>query len=415
MASLAWMASTALLLAGGSSGCGGAQDSRPASAPATLASQEAPSTGSASDAKSGAASTAAQAPGEPAAEPPSPSEVASRTIDSLRDAFNAHDADKVAEQYTPDCVVETYTGPALHGRSEVADDARRTFAGFGDAKTAPLRGWVKDHVVVSEVAWTGTQSGEYLGIKPGGKPVGLVALRVLHLTDDGHVAEAHEYADAAGLVAQMAGKRWAPPPPILPVNDLALHVAKDSPDEDKLAAWAKGLDDVYATENAKNVAATVSDGADYWTNFGGPAVKGKRAIEKSLTAWFKAFPDQKWESKEAWGVDGFAIVEHTMTGTQKGALPVGAGAMADGLVPYAAYAAHAAHRASNKPVTGWRRVDILQPAAEGTVLHGWGFTNVMEMLQQTGAIKAPADLTTTKPAPPLTQLAHKKSVPAAAK
>ena len=73
-------------------------------------------------------------------------------------------------------------------------------------------------------------------------------------------------------------------------------------------------------------------------------------------------------------------------------------------------------RASNKPVTGWRRADILQPAAEGTVLHGWGFTNVMEMLQQTGAIKQPVDLTTTKPAPRVTQLTqkNKKSVPAAA-
>jgi hypothetical protein len=47
------------------------------------------------------------------------------------------------------------------------------------------------------------------------------------------------------------------------------------------------------------------------------------------------------------------------------------------------------------------------------VLHGWGFTNVMEMLQQTGAIKQPADLTTTKPAPGGTQ--KNKSVPAAPK
>jgi predicted ester cyclase len=330
--------------------------------------------------------------------------MASHTVGALRDAFNSHDADKVAEQYTPDCIVETYTGPILHGRSEVADDARKTFAAFADAKAAPLRGWVKDHVVVSEVAWTGTMSGEYVGVKATGKPVGLIALRVLHLTDDGHVAEAHEYADAAGLVAQMAGKKWAPPPPILPVNELAMHVAKDSPDEDKLAAWAKGLDDTFGSGNPKAVAAAMSEGAEYWTNFGGPAVKGKRAIERSLTAWFKAFPDQKWESKGAWGVDGFAIVEHAMTGTQKGELPVGAGAPTDKLGKY---------RASNKAVTGWRRADILQPAAEGTVLHGWGFTNVMEMLQQTGAIKQPADLTTTKPAPGGTQ--KNKSVPAAPK
>src|SRR5581483_4305781 len=31
------------------------------------------------------------------------SEVASRAVDALRDAFNAHDADKVADAYTADC------------------------------------------------------------------------------------------------------------------------------------------------------------------------------------------------------------------------------------------------------------------------------------------------------------------------
>jgi ketosteroid isomerase-like protein len=318
--------------------------------------------------------------------PPSPSERAGRTLGSIRDAFNVHDAGKVAEHYTADCSVDTYTGPVIHGREELTTALEKTFAAFEDVKAMPLRGWVKGNAVASEVAWTGTMTGEFMGIKASRRPVGLIALRVMHLTDDGQVKDVHEYADAEGLVAQMIGKRGAPPPPLLPTNDLDLHAAKGTPDEDELASWARGIDEAFAEGDPKAVADAMAEGADYWTNFGGPAVSGRRAIEKNLAAWFKSFPDQKWEATDAWGVDGFAIIEHTMTATQKGAF--------------------GGHPASKKPVTGWRRVDILQPAVEGTVLHGWGFANVMEMLQQTGALKQPADLVTTHHAPAVMHKGH---------
>jgi hypothetical protein len=60
-------------------------------------------------------------------------------------------------------------------------------------------------------------------------------------------------------------------------------------------------------------------------------------------------------------VDGFAIVEHTMSGTQKG--------------PFGPFAA------SHKPVTDWHWVDILQPTGDRLVAHGWGFSNLMEYQQ----------------------------------
>jgi steroid delta-isomerase-like uncharacterized protein len=381
---------TAWVLGGVLAGCGGGQ-AEPQTSASTSSRSSAPvaSAPSAETAPSATPVPAQDSP--PAAAAQSPSEKAARTLGLTRDAFNAHDANGVAEQYAEDCVVDSYTGPSLHGRAELVGDLQRTFAAFEDIKVAPLRGWVKGGVVASEIAWTATMTGEFLGLKATRKPVGLIALRVLRLTDDGKVKEAHEYADAAGLVAQMIGKKGAPPAPLLPTNDLGLHAAKDTPDEDELAAWAKSLDETFGEGSPKVVADAMSDEVDYWTNFGGMAVKGKRAVEKSLAAWFKAFPDQKWESTDSWGVDGFAILEHTMSGTQKGAF--------------------GDHPASNKAVSGWRRVDILQPAVEGTVLHEWGFANVMEMLQQTGAIKRPADMATTN-APPT---AHKKSAAPAPK
>ena len=94
-------------------------------------------------------------------------------------------------------------------------------------------------------------------------------------------------------------------------------------------------------------------------------------MAKDLEGFFKAFPDQKWTTVNSWGIDGFAIVEHTMTGTQKGRL---------GPLP-----------ASNKQVKDWHWLDIMQPTADGKLQHGWGYANLVEVLQQTGALKSPGD------------------------
>jgi hypothetical protein len=132
------------------------------------------------------------------------------------------------------------------------------------------------------------------------------------------------------------------------------------------------MDPLFSKDDVKAAVASNADDADYWVNVsGGPATKGKKDIAKDLGDFFKAFPDQKWTTVNAWGIDGFAIIEHTMTGTQKGALgPL---------------------RASNKEVKDWHWIDVVQPSADGKVQHGWGYANLVEMMQQTGALKPPSD------------------------
>jgi steroid delta-isomerase-like uncharacterized protein len=355
------------------SGCGTAQR-----APQVPVSTQAPTPAVAQPLPQPASSASVDPTPTPGVAQTADGDAAGDVLGAMRDAFNAHDADKLASSFTEDCTVESYDGPAAHGREELVAALRRTFDAFSDVKAAPLRGWVTGNVIVSELAWSGTMTGGFMGLKASHKPVGLVTVRVLHLADDGRVKTMTEYGDAAALVDQMTGKKGAPPPPVLPSNTLDLHVAKGTPDEDRLGAWAKGFDEAFDSGSPQTALAAISSDGDYWTNVGGPPLAGRTALEKGLSAWFKAFPDQKWKSTEAWGVDGFAIIEHTMSGTQKGAF--------------------GAHPASKKTVTDWRWIDILQPAADGTVLHGWGFTNVMEMLQQTGAIKRPGDTTNVAPA-----------------
>jgi hypothetical protein len=314
--------------------------------------------------------------------PPKPSlaELIPQTLQGMRDAFNAHDAKKLATFCTEDCVVAGYGQPDAHGRDDVATGLQHLFDTFGDARSAPLRGWSKGNVVVSEIAWAGTMTSDFMGMKATGKPVGQICARILFFSDDGLVKEMHEYADDAGLMAQMAGKKGAPPVPVLPTNSPEMHVAKGTPDDDKLEDWAKAGDVTFSKDDPKAALAGMADDGDYWINFSGmPAMKGKKENEKGLTGWFKAFPDQKWTSTNAWGIDGFAILEHAVSGTQKG--PLG---------PLAA---------SNKAVNGWHWLEILQPTADGKIQHGWGYANLIELMQQTGALKPPGDKPAAKVAP----------------
>jgi ketosteroid isomerase-like protein len=346
-----------------------------------------------------AAGTASAAPPPADTTPPPPpkptlAELVPQTLKGVAEAFNAHDAKKISAYYTEDAVVVAYGEPAeAKGRDAIAKQMQTIFDFVGDAKSAPLRIWKKGDVAICEIVWTGTMTGDFMGIKATKKPLGQHRLHVVWFNDDGLIKEQHEYGDAAGVFAQMKGAKMAPPPPALPTNAPEVHAAKGTPDEDKLVEWAKANDEAFNKDDPKTLPPMAEDG-DYWLNVtGGPATKGNKALTKELTAWFKTFPDQKWTVTNAWGIDGFAIVEHTMSGTQKG--PLG---------PLAA---------SNKPVQNWHFVDVMQPAADGKLQHGWGYANMFEMMAQTGALKPPSSekAKTDKPA----DKTDKAAVPAAPK
>jgi predicted ester cyclase len=270
---------------------------------------------------------------------------------------------------TDDCAVYSYGAGETHSRGDMATGTSGLFTAVPDVKMARTRIFTKGNVAVLEEVWAGTNKGDMGPIKAGNKPVGGVIVEVYTFNDDGLIKEIHEYIDDAGLMRQMQGKKDAPPVPAVPTNPPETHTGKGTPDEDKLAAWAKGIDDTFSKDDAKAAAATWADDGDLLLSFGGPATKGKKDLLKDLKGWFKAFPDQKWTTTNAWGIDGFAIVEHTVAGTHKGPL----GKLA----------------ATGKPVAAWHWIDILQPTADGKVQHDWGYANMLEVLAQVGAVKAP--------------------------
>ncbi|MCL2450229.1 MAG: ester cyclase [Polyangiaceae bacterium] len=320
--------------------------------------------------------TAAPAPSAPPPAPkPSLAELIPQTLQGIGAAFNAHDSKKLASFFTEDATVADYgAGAPSHGRDEAAHAVQSIFDTFSEARLAPTRVWIKGNVAVMEVAWTGTMTGDMLGIKASKKPVGQYRVHIDWFSDDGLIKEEHQYADVTGLVAQMSAKKNAPPVPTLTTNAPEVHYAKGSPDDDKIADWAKTIDDTMSKDDAKAASELYAAEAELsantpFANASGPAVKGSKDIAKTLATWFRAFPDQKWTVANAWGIDGFAIVEDSLTGTQKGAL---------GTLP-----------PSNKPVSGWHFVEIAQPTADGKVQHLWSYGNLAEATTQISPPKAP--------------------------
>jgi len=307
------------------------------------------------------------APEAPAPKP-SPQSLVQAATKGLADALGARDAGKAASFFADDASAASYGGWEAHGRDEIAKRLQEFFAAFGDAKTVVMRAWTK----VEESAWAGTMTGDFMGRTATHAPVGQLRVDVLVFDADGRVKELREYVDDAALLAQMNGKKDAPPVPLIPTNAPSVHVAAESPEDDKLAAWGRALGE----GDAGAIGAGLADDSDLWVSFGDrPATHGKKALAKQMAGFAKAFPDAKWTTTASWGIDGFAIVEHTMTGTQKG--PLGA------------------LRASNKPVTSWHWLTIVQPGADAQIHHVWAYANRVELLRQTGALDAFA----TKPRP----------------
>jgi ketosteroid isomerase-like protein len=301
-------------------------------------------------------------------------------LDALDAAYNAHDARKLGELFADDGIVVEFGQPETErGRDTVVRQFQAFFDAFADAKCAPTRRWIKDHVAVAEIAWTATMTGDAAGAKASHRRVGQHRIQIAVLDDAGRIRELRVYGDDSGLAAQIAGRPGAPPVPVLQTNPPTVHVSTGGPEEDRLAEWAKGLDEVFSRGEPGPALESMADDGDAWVNFAGqPATRGKKALARELGDWFKAFPDQKWTTSGAWGIDGFAIVEHTMSATQKGSL----GQL----------------RASNKPVRSWHWVDVRQPSADEREQHDWAYANLAELLQQTGAAK-PGGIHHAAPAP----------------
>jgi steroid delta-isomerase-like uncharacterized protein len=316
----------------------------------------------------------AAAPAEPMPaappEPPKPSllELEKQTMKSGLAALNAHEAAKFAEGFAPDSVSITYGFSENKGREAIASDIQKFFDGFPDFKLAESNIYVKGEIVVIEWVMNGTHKGEFMGVKPTGKAVGIRGATVAFMTPDGLVKQEHRYMDGSTLMAQL-GQVKSPARPVasLPSGEPTWHVAKGLPEEDKQSGVVAGMYAAFEKKSEADFVGALADDAT-WSDISMPKdITGKAEAKKSYQMFVKAFPDAKLAVDTIFSVDEYTIAESTMSGTHNG--PLG---------PF---------KATKKPVS-LHGLDVMT-IKDGKIQAATAYANSVEMLAQTGLLPKP--------------------------
>jgi steroid delta-isomerase-like uncharacterized protein len=322
--------------------------------------------------------------------PPAPkksmAEMQLATIDAMIAAANAHDVKKYVANFSPTAVVHSPPTPDATGRDAIEKNMQRVMAAFPDAKMTKGRVWQKGNVVAREWSVTGTNTGEWMGQKATGRPMGFVAVSVETFDDDGLIKEGHGYVDGMTVRSQLDPK--AAPGSFRTIDKTPLstdvHMSKGTPEEhkniDAMNTAYKLIDD----HKTADVLAMMTDDVVF-TDYSQPGeMKGKKAVGGWFGVMFKAIPDMKQTMGTQIAADDFVITEGAIVGTQKGAMgPL---------------------KASNKPVNV-HFVDVIQ-LKDGKMAKGATYMNSVEMLVQIGVMPMPG-------APPAASGAAPMSAPTA--
>lgn len=120
---------------------------------------------------------------------------------------------EAAEQYVWEDVTEQVPmpgqGPGLDGLKDILRAMR---AGFPDIVFSIQEQIAEHDKVASRFEWTGTHSGEFLGIPATGRPV-LVWGVVIDRLEDGRIKDTRIIMDTLGLMGQLGVLPSPQPPP----------------------------------------------------------------------------------------------------------------------------------------------------------------------------------------------------------
>jgi len=304
-----------------------------------------------------------------AAPKPSPAEAQAKTLKSLVDAWNAHDADKIAALYEPAGKLVIPGLKDFSGTTEIAGEAKADFEAFPDFKVALTKTFVKGNVSVSEWVITGKNDGPLMGQKPSGRQMGVAGCSVATFDDAGLIKEEHRYVDLPTETSQLDPKAKAGTfraPLTLPTGAPEVHTSAGTPEEAKALASVNALYAAFEGKKESDFLALVTEDTTS-DDYTAPATwKGVKAHKDGFESYTKTFPDLAQTKPLQFAAGDTVVSEGTLTGTQKGALgPI---------------------KATNKPVS-LRFVDIIQ-MKDGKVVHMDTFSNSAEMLVEIGAMPA---------------------------
>ncbi len=315
-------------------------------------------------------SLVAAAPPPAAPERPKPAliDLQKQAVAAAGAAMNAHDAKRFSELFAPDATVSEYGLGEVKGREAIVGGLQKAFGAFPDFKIGVSKIFVKNDLVVQEWVMTGTNKGEFKGAKPTNKTIGVRGVEVLTFTPEGLIKQAHRYFDTSTVSSQL-GLTNSPARPVatLPSGEPEWHIAKGTPEEDKLVEVAKAITGAFEKKSEAEFVGALSENVS-WSNVTQPKdMSGKASAKQFFSMFTKAFPDAKFSSNALFGVDDVVVSESSMTATHAG--PLGP------LKP------------TKKPVT-MHGLDIMV-VKDGKVASGSSYSNSFELLGQEGLLPKP--------------------------
>ena len=124
-------------------------------------------------------------------------------VDRRRRAFEARDAIALASLYAETCVVESPTaGGAVTGRVAIAQVHETWLKAFPDAVTTFEEPLIDGNRVVQMITSVGTDTGQFLGLPPTGKPF-RVRLVFLTTVRDHLIVHEQRVYDFTGMLVQI--------------------------------------------------------------------------------------------------------------------------------------------------------------------------------------------------------------------
>lgn len=300
--------------------------------------------------------------------PPKPAmkDLQAQAMQAALDGLNSHDAKKFASIYADGAVIKVAGANEVTGRPAIEANMQEWFTTFTKIKLGFSRVWTNGNVVVLEWVINGTHSGQLFGVKGTEQPIGHNGLSIVWFDDDGKVKEEHRYGEL-GVVMTQIGATKEKPRPIPTVPATAELTEGQEADTAKAQASAKAAHAALVSNKPEDFGSLVTDDVEYDGILSINTVKGKKDAGGLFTTLRTAFPDMAFKDEKVWGFGDYAIVEYTMTGTQKGKLGTFA--------------------ASKRPVNV-HLVDVYK-MKDGKIARGWTYQNSLELMGQINEVKVP--------------------------
>jgi predicted ester cyclase len=247
-------------------------------------------------------------------------------VDSAVGFFNAHDSARLAALYAPDATTIT-PGPRgwreQVGRGPIESAAAHLFAALPDVTKMTTALYTRGDTVVQEWTTHGTHSGELMGVKGTGNPVGFRAISIYRVAADGQIASERTYFDPLTVALQIGlfkgGSHRAAglPPSAAPARMVSASSDRSAEARNEatvraLFAWLDGA------RRADELATIVAPTAVFSRASNDDETSGLHAIHRSYSALFSIFPDATFSVTDVIAAGPLVVAEVTMRGTQRG-------------------------------------------------------------------------------------------------